>query len=570
MNDRLIDRLSEDEKRILSDIYEPTDVAVPCKNPWGNLTVMRDGKIRVYGIYRPEFVNWEIKGDECYMETENFGLTWSTRFIGNAKALKNSSYVWFNDKYCKVEVVSGEGTYFCYAYSPDDEAQITLISKNEYIDVRLPFVLKNKNRIITVVHEMRPELHPSCFFAVLLIIDDFGKNFKEIKLPAVPFFEKHGAHKGCRWQQNNRENTIEELSDGTLMMISRTALDYHYISYSYDHGDTWTTPVSSRFHSTATMPYLKRLSDGRLLFFWCDTQPLPELESADGVWEDVFTNRDACHVAISEDDGKTWIGYRELRLDPVRNNSDFRSVGGVNTGIDKSVHQFEATELPMNKVLVVSGQHKASRAISIFDVDWLYEKSREEDFLEGLGNISSQVYLKSVLGGYRGYGYSGHCAYNRLSGAVMLPDPEDENKECVYLSFLQDDRLIDGVCGLVWNFPAMKKGEIKLTASIKGQPLRVSLANFWLNPCDETVAGEANASFVLGKNSEEQEFFEYTIKIDCDGREVEATFPGGKKEVYKMHGEFPDGLCYLHLQTEARSNKERGIYVRYISAKAKE
>ncbi|MBO4262949.1 MAG: hypothetical protein J5903_04115, partial [Clostridia bacterium] len=300
----------------------------------------------------------------------------------------------------------------------------------------------------------------------------------------------------------------------------------------------------------------------------CNTQPLPELETADGVWEDVFTNRDACHVAISEDDGKTWIGYRELRLDPVRNDADFRSVGGVNTGIDKSVHQFEACELPFGKVLVVSGQHAAARRTSIFDVGWLYEKSREEDFLKGLGNISSQVYLKSVLGGYRGDGYSGHCAYNRLPGAVMAIDPEDENRECLYFSFLRDDRLIGGVCGVVWNFPAMKKGELTVRASVKGQPMRVSLANFWLNPCDETVDSEANASFVIGKNTEERKFFDYIIKFDCDAREVCAMLPSGKKEVYKMRGEFPDGLCYLHLQTAARDDEERGIYVRYISARA--
>lgn len=559
-------KLTSEDKKILSDIYEPVRVAEPCANPWGNLTLMRDGSIRFYGWHNPSLDNWKEYGKRCYIESEDCGLSWKKHLVADERQLQNSSYIPFGDKYCKVEAVTGEGTYFSFADSPDDIPRRVLISKKEYIDIRLPYVLRTKNRIITVAHEMRKELHPSCYFGVLLITDDLGNTWKEVKLAAAPFFEKKPPHKGYRWQQNNRENTIEELSDGTLIMITRTALDYHYVAYSYDHGDSWTEFKPSRFHSTATMPVLKRLSDGRLLFFWCNTQLLPELESADGVWEDVFTNRDASHVAISEDGGKNWIGYRELRLNSIRNNMDFRSVGGTKTGIDKSVHQFEVAELPMNKILVISGQHEALRAVSIFDIDWLYESSRKEDFLSGLGNVSSQVYLRSVLGGYRGSGYSGHCAYNRLPGAVMKPNPDDENGECLYFSYLSDNRLIGGICGAVWNFPAMKRGEITVTASVKGQPLRISLLNFWMNPSDETVGESANASFVVGKNESEKTFFDYKITFDCEKKTVETTLPDGGRILADMKGYLPDGICYLHLQTEAREDKEVGIYIKNLSA----
>ena len=259
--ERMKKRLTKDEKKLLGDVYAPRDVVVPPADAWGGLCVLRDGRIRFYGTYAKNCCGSDdSSAPDCYLESGDCGLSWKKRFVRHEGVLGASVYVPSFNRYCKVVIVKGKGTFFRFAKSPDDVARELPISEKEYIDVRLPFI-HSTGRIIVVAHERRQELHPTCFFAVLLITDDFGKTWKEIKLPAVPFFEKHGAHKGYRWQQNNRENTIEELSDGTLVMLSRTALDYHYVSYSYDHGDTWTTPAPSRFHSTATMPYLKKLSD---------------------------------------------------------------------------------------------------------------------------------------------------------------------------------------------------------------------------------------------------------------------------------------------------------------------
>ena len=103
----------------------------------------------------------------------------------------------------------------------------------------------------------------------------------------------------------------------------RTSQDRHYQAFSEDGGETWSEATPSPFYGTITMPTLYRMSDGRLLFFWCNTTPLPERTGTDGVWEDVFTNRDALHVAISTDDGRTWKGFRELLLNPERNSPVF-------------------------------------------------------------------------------------------------------------------------------------------------------------------------------------------------------------------------------------------------------
>ncbi|MFR5864082.1 MAG: hypothetical protein ACLUFV_02210 [Acutalibacteraceae bacterium] len=85
----------------------------------------------------------------------------------------------------------------------------------------------------------------------------------------------------------------------------------------------------------------------------------------------------------------------------------------------------------MHKVLVQVGQHANVRRLILFDVDWLYETDRAEDFRCGLGALSTQVYLRSVSGGFRGF--TGHCAWNRTNGAVPVPDPSGDHTEALLL-----------------------------------------------------------------------------------------------------------------------------------------
>lgn len=300
-----------------------------------------------------------------------------------------------------------------------------------------------------------------------------GESWQEVSIDEVPYYTKQWPDKGIRWQQNNRENTIAELSDGTLYMITRTALDYHYESFSYDGGETWSEFKKSVFHSTGTMPLLERLSDGRLIFFWCNTKMLPEFSEADGEWEDVFTNRDVNHCAISEDEGRTWKGYREMFLNPIRYSPDFRSNGGPK-GADKSVHQFEALELPLNKMMVVFGQHTPSRKIILFDLDWLYEHRRKEHLVWGFQNLSTQNYVRSILGAFRvspehPLDFSGHCAYNRTSVTLLMPSPEKNGREALHITRSGDERLVSGIGGAVWNFPIHRRGIVTVRACIPGK-----------------------------------------------------------------------------------------------------
>lgn len=575
--DKIKTKLTREDVRFYSDIWEPVEVAVPDGDAWNNLCVMPDGEIRMYGNYRRESV-FQRNPRRCYIASRDGGLSWKRHMVEGKYTLGKSVYVPYLDRYVDVRDMGFDGSYVLIGDSPDDENPMRIMfSENSCGEVGTIFPMRSRNRVLVITHERRPKLHPTAFFAVLHYADNDLRNWTRVELDAVPFFEPEAGKTGVRWQQNNRENTIEELSDGTLVMISRTALDYHYICFSKDGGETWTKPQPSVFHGTGTMPRLKRLSDGRLVFLWCNTRPLPELDDADGVWEDVFTNRDANHVAISSDEGQTWRGFRELALNPHRNAADFRSLGGPEDGRDKSVHQFEILELPYGKLMVAYGQNYPCRRIVILDLKWLLETEREENFIHGLRSISSQGYVKSVLGCYRGtedapLSYVGHCAYNRVNSAMLLPDPVNEGKEVLHICRTDDPRLVSNVGGAVWNFPAAKKGSVTVKVHIGGKGLRLSLLDHWVNPCDEDVKRIASVSIPLGDSMQGDNVYYTRVRVDfdCADDSVELYINERFLSKGKLHGAHPTGLSYLHLQSAAQSHDPVGSLIAELQFVAKE
>jgi hypothetical protein len=317
------------------------------------------------------------------------------------------------------------------------------------------------------------------------------------------------------------------------------------------------------------------MDDGRLLFFWCNTQPLPELDhekdqwgltasEAAGLWEDVFTNRDANHTAVSSDDGLTWQGFREIALNAARDVSDFRSFASGLT-LDKSVHQFEALELPFGKILLAFGQAPSSRRLVIFDPDWLLEKQRSEDFHSGLINVSTQVFVNSISGSHRPC--SGHCSWNRTHGAMLVPDPAHDFTEVLQIVTPDDPRLFNRTQGCVWNFPAMRKGVVRIRVQIAGGPLRISLTDRWFNPCDGYAAYDAQISFVLDSSQVPAvEWSEVRIIFDLDNNAAELFIGNERKWALPVRGEAPAGLSYLILQNSSQIPDFEGTLIKSLEA----
>ena len=228
--DAIKNRMSEEDVQFYKDIRGPVEVAAPDSDAWTHLCVMPDGEIRCYGVYHKENV-FQTNVRRCYLASTDGGLSWKRHMVNGRFTLGESTYVPYLNKYVAIRDMGAEGSFLLVGDTPDDENPMRiLVCEGSIGEVRMIFPLRSRNRVIIVAHERRPELHPTAFFAVLYIADGDLRDWKRVPREAAPFYLPEEGHKGVRWQQNNRENTIEELSDGKLVMLSRTATDYHYVS----------------------------------------------------------------------------------------------------------------------------------------------------------------------------------------------------------------------------------------------------------------------------------------------------------------------------------------------------
>ncbi|MFC4992052.1 sialidase family protein [Rubritalea tangerina] len=395
--------------------------------------------------------------------------------------------------------------------------------------------------------------------------DDQGLSWERSNKVQSPAHKPGGIHKGTRWNHGMVEATVIELKDKKLWMVARTAQDQHYESFSEDFGKTWSPAEPSRFWGTITMPTFFRMEDGRMLFLWSNTTSLPEIETATGRGEDAFTNRDTIHAAISEDDGKTWIGFREIILDEHRNRGDYGTVNGKQ---DRGKHQAEVLQLDANRVLLTCGQHAMHRRLMIMDVRWLYEKERSSDIAkDGLKDWTTHQYIGK---------YVGHCAYNRTPGAQVQDG-------ALRLLRVNDPSLTNQNQGATWNFPAGDTGRLTTKVRLEkgGAGLQIALCDRWFNATDHSV----------------DQFANYVLKIDADGKTASGKkllTPGKTHELaitWKQVGEkgeaslsldgrkttikipcqhaTPNGVSYVHFYNPALGEDSNGVSILSTHAQVK-
>ncbi len=115
--------------------------------------------------------------------------------------------------------------------------------------------------------------------------------------------------KGKSWRLNGRigrkgqsfvEPTMIDLSDGTLVMLLRTGVNYIYESRSTDGGETWSEPEQTNIPSAISKAVLLKDSRGRIYLMFNPKQ---------------MRHRSPLSLWISDDDMKTWGKKYDLVTD---------------------------------------------------------------------------------------------------------------------------------------------------------------------------------------------------------------------------------------------------------------
>ncbi len=370
------------------------------------------------------------------------------------------------------------------------------------------------------------------FKVIVQVSDDDGRTWEESesKLFSPCYADFNGSNEGAC------EPAIEQLRDGRIWMLIRTQAGFLYESYSADNGTTWSEAMASRFNTSTGPPNIMRHKNGWLVVCWNNCEMPPRHEGVG-----VYGGRDALHMAVSDDEGKTWRGFREIYLDHRRHDSP-ASAGDRGTAYPLGAFTSDG------KIVVLAGQGAGGRNPILVDPEWIIQTEAHTDFSDGLKQWSV----------YKHYGPAKRWWRARAVGCELVANPTNAIARSLHIR-KADELAADGA---TWNFPNGWKGVLSARVMIrKGyQGGIICLNDRMFDPANDF--GE--------------EFAVFRTDLDADGRVGNTVLEPGRWHdiTLKWNLEVPE--CRLLVDgknagvLEVRNKTFNGVsYVRFRSAASK-
>ena len=381
--------------------------------------------------------------------------------------------------------------------------------------------------------------HTGCNVTTAVYSDDGGETWTQSvsELSAPCYTNFNGNNYGAV------EPAILELADGRVWMLVRTQTGYLYESFSRD-GDLWEPLKPSRFHSSTSPAFMVRTENNNIVLFWNNCEMPPRVDG-----NGVYGGRDVLSAALSADEGRTWLGYREVYRDPARNETPPKR------GDRGTAYPF-AVAMKDGRIALVSGQGEGKCRLIIVEPDWLLERSYSDDFTHGLENWSVFKSFGPAEGWWRDRAQGPHlaeCAEFNGKRALLIRKPDNRAGDCA-----------------VWNFPASQTGI--LTVQLKPENgfggASIVLTDRFFNPDD--INGERKALFNLkvdnngnipgGGHITLGKIHAVTLTWNIVDRFCRIIVDGNDAALLPLLNDTVTGACYLRLSSTSNSIDPFGWY----------
>lgn len=375
--------------------------------------------------------------------------------------------------------------------------------------------------------------------------DDGGRSWR--LSPARLTSPCHSGYIGSNYGAT--EPVAVQLRDGRVWMLIRTQTGFLYESFSPD-GVEWSEARPTRFRSSNSPANLLRLPDGRLVVFWNNCENPSRVDG-----EAVYTTRDALHVAISGDEGRTWKGYREAFRDPNRNRPPPRR------GDRGTAYPF-STATRDGKVILATGQGQGRIALVRIDPEWIGASAREDDFSAGLEGWSV----------FKPFGPAEYYWRDRVQGPRLVDHPTREGAKALQVR-RPDEKSGDEA---VWNFPAGRRGQVSLRVLLPegfGGGV-IALADRFIQPAEPAAerlevfrlhldaAGRIEGGPVLAKGR----WHALRLAWDLNRNRCSVAVDGKTALDLPRLNNDNDPLSYLRLRSSATSPDPAGMLIDRVAA----